>query len=80
MKLFEKQQSGRPLYYLEVASNYFDETDAKGMNDAVSFLMGQYADADLKEHEIDQLLCFSTEEARKFAEYIVSLCDRIDQG
>lgn len=79
MKLFEqKEMHDQPLYYVQVESNYHVETDGKCMKDAVSFLMGQYAHSDGK-HELDQCLNFSTEEARKFAEAIIALCDRIDK-
>lgn len=73
MKIFEICVTGRTLY-LEVESNYKVPEEGKGQQDAVNFFMGQ-------EHvnALDSLISVSTEDARKFAESIIALCDRIDQ-
>lgn len=78
MKIYEEQKQGEPLFYAEVDSNYKEVTDGKGMNDAVSFLMGQY-DANGM-HELDTCINVGTSDARKFAQAILELCDQIDRG
>lgn len=73
-KITELEQYGGQIYYLEVEANYKVPEEGKGQKDAVNFFTGQ-------EHvnALDSLISVSTDDARKFAEAILSLCDRIDQ-
>lgn len=60
-------------FYLEVEENYKVPEEGQGQQDAVNFFMGQ-------EHvnALDSLISVSVEDVRKFAEFIIALCDRID--
>lgn len=60
-------------HYLQVESNYIDPKEGKGQKDAVNFFMG-VKDAG----EIEFLIAVSTEEARKFANAILQICNEID--
>lgn len=64
------------IYYLEVESEYIDQTDGKGKNDAVAFVMGQYSKDG---HEIDAVVNSNIKDAIKFAKAILKLCDEIEK-
>lgn len=72
MKISEYLDDGR-IFYLEVESNYKVLDEGKGQDDAVNFFMGQ----ELVE-STDSLISVRTEDARKFAQSILTLCDQIE--
>lgn len=70
-RIYEKH--GKEYHYVAVESNYIEPHDGNGKPDAVSIFMGI-----LDSNEIDILITVPTEEARRFAQAILSVCDEIE--
>ncbi|ART74841.1 hypothetical protein B4U37_01710 [Sutcliffiella horikoshii] len=77
MKRILKDKGYKQVLYLQTECQYNKLEDATGKEDAVLFQMGQYS---LIGHQIDSGVTCSVAEARKFANYILSLCDSIEQS
>lgn len=70
------QFGDKVMYYLDVEPEYKEPTDGKGEQDAVSFVMGQVNDSS---NQIDSVVSVSVKNARKFAEAILKVCDKIEE-
>lgn len=73
--LYEDEDKARTITcYLLVQSNYVFEREGKGKADAVNFIMGVDG-----VNEVDSLINVSTSDARRFAQAILDICDKIDK-
>lgn len=82
-RLYSKDENGKEEnYYILVESNYNLDVDGKDQPDAISLLVGQYVGVEQPDKknpfEIDSIINVSTEEARRFAQAILDLCDYIE--
>lgn len=75
LEMLEREQT----YYLSVESHYYELADAAGKNDAILFEMGQHCTVD-ESDSIDSVVTSNVEDARKFAEWLLVLCDEIERG
>lgn len=64
--------------YISVESHYNEISDAKEKDDAIMFEMGHIEENG--EVIIDNIVLTNIEDARKFAESIFKLCDKIEGG
>ena len=71
------QFGDKVMYYLDVEPEYKEPTDGIGEQDAVSFVIGQVNE---EGHQIDSVVSVSVENARKFAEAILKVCDEIEEA
>ena len=71
MELMKMLKIKEGKFYLMVESNYFTRSEGRGTGNAINFFMGQ-------ESETDSLISVSTDDARKFAQAIIDICDSID--
>lgn len=63
-------------HYVEVDHNYTNPTEGKGQPDAVSLITGSIYSDNTK--DIYHCINISPDEARRFAQAILNICDEID--
>lgn len=72
LRLYEYFEDLHEWHYVEVDSNYVNPPEGKDKEDAVSFLMG------ILNKELTIAINVSTEEARRFAQSVLAVCDKIE--
>lgn len=74
LEIIERNQT----HYLSVESHYHELADATGQDDAILFEVGHMNEGD-RGSTIDNVVTTNVEDARKFANWILELCDDIEQ-